>query len=141
MQMTKTEAKEQLETFFEKLGDKNSSILEEKNFVKASFGDAIIGFVLNDEDTLSCQSLVYRFRKPPREAILAAIDEESRDAPNGGGEIAFDESNFTLVLQKEYKAAVPADEFFGDMQELVEASLEWSNSVLSRVAEKAIPVS
>ncbi len=139
MKMTKAEAKEQLEAFLAKLGDKNASVLEERDFVKANIGDAIMGFVYRNEETLMCQSLIYRFRNRPKENILKAIDAESKDAPNGGGEVAFDPENFTLVLQKDYKAKVSEEDFFNDMEKLAQASLVWSNEVLQRVAERAIP--
>lgn len=139
MEMTKTQAQEQLVAFFKKLGDKNPSIFEEKNFVKAMLGDAIMGFVYNGDETLKCQSLIYRFRKTPKDSVLEAIEIESKNAPDGGGEIAFDDENFTLLLQKDYKKSVSDEEFYSDMQKLAEASLIWSNEVLQKVAERAIP--
>lgn len=139
MEMTKTQAREQLVDFFEKLGDRNPSIFEEKNFVKANLGDAIMGFVYNGDETLKCQSLIYRFRKPPKDSVMEAIEFESQNAPNGGGEVAFDEENRTLLLQKDYKQKVAEEDFYSDMQQLAEASLVWSNEVLQKVAERAIP--
>lgn len=140
MKMTKDEAKTQVTEFFKQIGDKEPDIFKSKNFAKAMIGEAIMGFVYQDDETLSCQSLIYRFRRKPQDAIMNAIEEESRNAPNGGGEIAFDEENFTLVLQKNYVEKTEQEEFFNDMQNLAQASLVWSNEVLSRVAEKAIAV-
>ncbi len=137
MQMTKDQAKTQIDNFFAKLGENEVSSFEEKNFAKAMIGETIMGFVYNGEQSLKCQSLIYRFRKAPQETIMNAIEEESKNAPNGGGEIALDEKNFTLVLQKEYQENVSDEDFYNDMQKLAKASLVWSNEVLNRVAEKA----
>jgi chromosome segregation and condensation protein ScpB len=132
------EAKTQVGEFFIRLGEKQSSVFEEKNFAKAMIGDAIMGFVFKAEDeTLSCQSLIYRFRKMPQTKIMDAIEEESKTSPKGGGDIAFDDQNLTLVLQKDYQTIVSAEDFYNDMQNLAQTSLIWSNEVLSRVAEKA----
>lgn len=139
MQMTKQEAKTQVEAFFEKIGDKDVSVFNEKNFAKALIGEAIMGFVYNEDETLLCQSLIYRFRKPPQQKVMEAIEFESQNAPKGGGEIAFDEENFTLVLQRDYQQKVSEDDFYNDMQKLAKASLIWSDEVLQRVAERAIP--
>ena len=136
MEMTKAQAKKQLEVFFEKLGDTNPSIFEGNNFVKATLGDAIMGFVYEDDDTLKCQSLIYRFRKKPKEAVMNAIEIESQNAPNGA-DIAFDEANFTLVLQKNYTEKISDDDFYKTMQGLAESSFVWSNEILDKVAKRA----
>lgn len=140
MHMNIDDAKNQLEDFFTRLGEQKSSVFEENNSTKALVGDAIMGFVYKADETLTCQSLIYRFRRSPQENIMNAIEEESKMAPKGGGEIAFDDKNFTLVLQKDYREKVSGDDFFNDMQNLAQASLIWSNEVLSRVAEKAFAV-
>ena len=137
--MTKDEAKQQIEAFLAQLGDKEASVFDEKNFAKAQLGDAFMGFVYGDNEKLSCQALIYRFRKPPKEQVMDAIEAESKNAPNGGGEIAFDEDNFTLLLQKDFGEKVSNEEFYKDMQDLAQASLVWSNEVLTRVAERAYP--
>ncbi len=137
--MTKEEAATQISEFFSKIGSKTTTVFDEINFAKAMIGEAIMGFVYDEDETLSCQSLIYRFRKTPLESVIKAVDEEAKTAPNGGGEIAFDDENFTLLLQKDYQKKVSNDEFFNDMQELAQASLIWSSVVLQRVAERAIP--
>lgn len=139
MQMTKQQAKEQIENFLAKIGDTNSTVFDDKNFAKAMIGEAILGFVYNGDENLKCQSLIYRFRKTPKESVMNAIEEESKNAPKGGGEIAFDDENFTLVLQKDYGEKVSSEDFYDDMQKLAQASLVWSSEVLQRVAERAIP--
>lgn len=135
--MTRHEAKSQLDAFFEKLGNKDANLFEESNVARATIGEAFMGFVFNENKSLSCQSLIYRFRKMPKKAIMDAIESESTAALNGGGEIAFDEDNLSLILQKEYTDKVSNEQFYRDIQELAETSLIWSNEVLSRVAEKA----
>ena len=137
--MTKNEARQQIEAFLAELGDGQASVFEEKNFTKAQLGDAIMGFVFSEDDILSCQALIYRFRKQPKEQVMDAIEAESESAPNGGGEVAFDEENLTLLLQKDFSEKVPEESFYKDMQNLAEASLIWSNEVLTRVAERAYP--
>ncbi len=137
--MTKQQAKEQIENFLTKIGDTNSTVFDNKNFAKAMIGEAIMGFVYNGNNNLKCQSLIYRFRTSPKESVMNAIEKESKNAPKGGGEIAFDDENFTLVLQKDYEDNVSTEDFYDDMQKLAQASLVWSSEVMQRVAVRAIP--
>ncbi len=141
MNMTKDEAKTQVEAFLEKLGSNESNVFEEKNFAKVMIDQAIMGFVFKENETLSCQSLIYRFRREPKDSVMKAIEEESKTAPTGGGEVAFDDENLTLVLQKEYTEKISDEMFYNDMKSIAEASFVWSLEVLDRVAEKAFSAS
>lgn len=135
--MKQSEAKQQLEAFFRKLG-KQASFFDEKNFAQARIGEAFIGFEYGEADgVLSAQALIYRFRKPPRDEILDAVLAEETDANAGGGRIVFAGESLSLYLQKDFAEIVVDKQFYEQINRLARASLEWSGEILARVAEKA----
>lgn len=134
--MTKDEAKQTLEAFFSKLGEK-ASFFDESEFAKARIGEAIVGFEYDETDGfLSCQALIYRFRREPRDELLDAAFAEDSAQENGGGRIVYDSETFSLYLQRDYSEAVAGDEFFEQIHELALASLRWNSEILTRAAEK-----
>lgn len=134
--MKKSEAKEQIETFFRKLG-KQVSIFEDANFAKAQIGEAFLGFEFDDEaNLLSCRALIYRFRRAPREKVLQAIYAEETAANNGGGRVIYDAGESTLYLRRDFTEITGEEQFYNRINQLAAASLKWNGELLQRVAEK-----
>lgn len=132
--MTKEEAKQTLEAFFSRLGEK-ASFFDGKDFAKARIGEAVVGFEYDDADgVLSCEALIYRFRREPRDEILDAAFAEENE--NGGGRVVYDSENLSLYLQQDFKETIAEAEFFEQIHELAIASLRWNSEILARVAEK-----
>ena len=134
--MTKQEAKQQLETFFRQLGIE-ISFFEDKNFVRANVGEAVLGFEFIESDgRLDAQALIYRFRRLPSAEILEAIFAEEKNADTGGGTIRFDEDNLSLFLEKKIVGKIADEKFYEQINRLARASLLWSSRVLQNAAEK-----
>lgn len=134
--MTKEEAKQTLEAFFSRLGEK-ASFFDGKDFAKARIGEAVIGFEYDDADgVLSGEALIYRFRREPRDEILDAAFAEGDAKENGGGRIVYDSENFSLYLQRDFTEKIDDAEFFEQIHELALASLRWNSEVLTRIAGK-----
>lgn len=133
--MNQAEAKQQVEAFFQRLGEK-ISFSEEKNFAKARVGEAILGFEFDETDgVLSCQALIYRFRNAPRDEILdAAFAEE--DSATDGFRVVFDSENRSLYLQRDYAEKIDDNVFYEQVNRLASASIVWNSEVLCRIAEK-----
>jgi hypothetical protein len=135
--MTKDEAKRQMAAFFRRLGEKKE-IFGERNFVKARVGEAFLGFEYDETDgILSCQALIYRFRREPRDEILdAAFAEENR---TGGGRVVFDSQSLALYLQRDYAEKTDDAVFDEEVRRLAADSLVWSGEILGRLAENVAP--
>ena len=134
--MTKEEAKQQLEAFFRKLGIK-ASFFDDKNFAKANIGEAVLGFeFLEEKQILQTKALIFRFRRPPEPKILSAIYAEANEQNSGGGEIYLDEEDLSLYLEKDFDEKLDDDIFYEQVNNLAQASLLWSGSILQQVAEK-----
>jgi hypothetical protein len=134
--MTKDEAKNQLGAFFRRLGEKGS-FFDDENFAKARIGEAFLGFEYDETDgVLSCQALIYRFRREPKDEILDAAFAEDNAAQTGGGRLVFDSGALSLYLQRDFTD--PADDriFYEEINRLASASLVWNGEVLGRIAEK-----
>ncbi|MCD9185727.1 MAG: hypothetical protein LUM44_04800 [Pyrinomonadaceae bacterium] len=132
--MTKEEAKQILEAFFSRLGEK-ASFFDGRDFAKARIGEAVVGFEYDEADgVLSCEALIYRFRREPRDEILDAAFAEENE--NGGGRVVYDSETLSLYLQCDFQEAVAETEFFEQIHELAVASLHWNSGILTRVAEK-----
>ncbi|HVE56078.1 MAG TPA: hypothetical protein VNB22_04565, partial [Pyrinomonadaceae bacterium] len=85
--MTREEAKQQIEAFFRRLGEK-ASFFDEKMYVESRIGETLIGFEYDvAQEILSAQALIYRFRSAPKDNVLDAIFGEESDATSGGGRV------------------------------------------------------
>jgi hypothetical protein len=97
--MTREEAKLQIETFFNRLGEKTTSFFAPKPYVETQIGEALIGFEYDDdEEILSVQALIYRFRNEPQDNILDAVFAEESDATTGGGRVVFKTDKMDLYI-------------------------------------------
>ena len=135
--MTKEEAKQQIEAFFRRLGEK-ASFFNEKNFVEARIGEAVMGFEYDEaEDVLSAQALIYRFRNEPKDNVLDAIFAEESEANSGGGRLVFNSENFAFYLQRDFTEKIGENVFFEGINRLAQASLRWNSEILTKAAEKA----
>lgn len=132
--MEKREAEQQIEVFFSRLGEK-ASFSDGKDFAKARIGEAVVGFEYDEADgVLSCEALIYRFRREPRDEILDAAFAEENE--NGGGRVVYDSETLSLYLQQDFQEKIAEAEFFEQVHELAIASLCWNGEILARVAEK-----
>jgi hypothetical protein len=134
--MTKEEAKQQLEVFFRKLGTE-ASLFNEQKFVQARIGESFVGFEFDETDgTLSCQALIYRFRREPRDEVLDALFAEESEANNGGGRIVFDSGNFSLYLQRDFEEKTDDALFYEQVNALAWASMVWNGEIVEHAAAK-----
>ena len=135
--MTREEAKQQIEAFFRRLGEK-ASFFDEKMSVETRIGETLVGFEYDEtEEILSAQALIYRFRSEPKDNVLDAIFGEESDATSGGGRVVFNSETFTFYLQRDFKEKVGDNVFYEDVNRLAQASLRWSSEILTQAAEKA----
>jgi len=124
--MTREEAKQQIEAFFRRLGEK-ASFFDEKMYVESRIGETLIGFEYDEtEEILSAQALIYRFRSEPKDKVLDAIFGEESDATSGGGRVVFNSETFTFYLQRDFKEKVGENVFYEGI------NLEQRNSDESR---------
>ena len=134
--MTREEAKQQLEAFFRKIGI-TASFFEDKNFAKATVGEALIGFeFVQTESVLKAQALIYRFRNSPNPKVIEAIFAEQKNSDTGGGTIHFETEDLSLFLEKNFIKKLPDEEFYKQVNQLAQASLLWSNQILLQITEK-----
>lgn len=132
--MIKEEAKQQLEAFFRTLGS-DASILDEKNYVQARVGESVLGFEYDEADgILSCQALIYRFRREPRDEVLDALFAAESEANSGGGRIVFDSETFSLYLQRDFTEKIEDEKFSAQVNALARASLQWSGEIIEQAA-------
>ena len=135
--MTREEAKQQIEAFFRRLGEK-ASFFDEKMYVESRIGETLIGFEYDEtEEILSAQALIYRFRSEPKDKVLDAIFGEESDATSGGGRVVFNSETFTFYLQRDFKEKVGENVFYEGINRLAQTSLRWNNEILTKAAEKA----
>ena len=133
--MTREEAQQQLEAFFRKLGIK-ASFFDDKNYVKASVGEAVIGFeFLETGGILKAQALIYRFRNNPNPVLIEALITEQQNSDTGGGNVMFNTDDLSLFLEKTFTEKLPDDEFYAQINQLAQASLVWSGQILPQIAE------
>ncbi|CAN5695559.1 hypothetical protein BH20ACI4_BH20ACI4_11450 [soil metagenome] len=134
--MTRAEAKQQLEAFFRKIGI-TASFFEDKNFAKATIGEALIGFEFAEtEGVLNAQALIYRFRNAPNQKVVEAIFAEQQNTETGGGKINFDSEDFSLFLEKSFTGKNADEEFYKQINLLAQTSLIWSSQILPQIAEQ-----
>lgn len=133
--MTREEAQQQLEAFFRTLGIK-ASFFDDKNFVKATVGEAVIGFeFLEAEGVLKAQALIYRFRNNPNPILIEALITEQQNSDTGGGNVHFNDEDLSLFLEKTFTEKLPDEEFYKQVNQLAQASLLWSSQILPQIAE------
>lgn len=134
--MTREEAKQQLESFFRLLGSE-ASMFNEQKFVQARVGESFVGFEFDEADNiLSCQALIYRFRREPRDEILDAIFAEESEANNGGGRIVFDSDTLSLYLQRDFDEKIDDASFYERVNLLGRASIVWNGEIVGNAAAK-----
>ncbi|HEX8247073.1 MAG TPA: hypothetical protein VF599_02725 [Pyrinomonadaceae bacterium] len=134
--MTREEAKQQLENFFRKLGSE-ASIFNEQKFVQARIGESFVGFEFDEtDDILSCQALIYRFRRAPADEILDALFAEESEANSGGGRIVFDSETFSLYLQRDFAEKIDDASFYEQVNALAWASMVWNGEIVEHAAAK-----
>jgi hypothetical protein len=134
--MTREEAKQQLENFFRRLGNE-APVLDEKNYVQARIGEALVGFEFDEaDDVLSCEALIYRFRREPADQILDALFAEESEANNGGGRIVFDSETFSLYLQRDFAEKIDDASFYEQVNALARASMVWNGEIVGHAAAK-----
>lgn len=134
--MTKEHAKQQLEAFFLRIGQK-ASLFDDKDVVKARIGEAILGFEFHeDRQVLSAEAFVYRFRQVPQNEVLDAIQAAGQVSDTGGGSVVYDANELTVYLQRDFTDQIAGDMFYSKVNQLAAASLRWNSDVLERVAEK-----
>ena len=132
--MTREEAKQQLEAFFRRLGI-TASFFEDKNFAKATIGEALIGFeFIESEGVLNAQALIYRFRNSPNQTVIEAIFAEQKNSDTGGGNVHFETEDLSLFLEKSFTEKISDEEFYQQVNELAQASLIWSSQILPQIA-------
>ena len=133
--MTREEAKQQLEAFFRKLGI-TASFFEDKNFAKATIGEALVGFEFVEADgVLNAQALIYRFRNNPNPLLIEALFAEANSSDTGGGKISFSPDDLSLYLEKTFSRKLPDAEFYEQVNQIARASLIWSSRTLPQIAE------
>lgn len=133
--MTREEAKQQLEAFFRKLG-LSTSVLNETNFVKATVGEAVIGFEFSETDNiLIAKALIYRFRNNPNPLLIEALITEQKNSDTGGGFVNFETDDLSLSLEKTFVEKLADEDFYEQVNQLAQASLVWSNQILPQIAE------
>ena len=134
--MTREEAKQQLEAFFRKIGI-TASFFEDKNFAKATVGEALIGFEFAEADgVLNSRALIYRFRNPPNQIVIEAILAEQQNSDTGGGNVNFETEDLSLFIEKSFTEKLSDEEFYKQINQLAQASLIWSSQILPQIAEK-----
>lgn len=134
--MKQSEAKQQIEAFFRKLGNK-ATFFEDTNFVKAQIGEAFLGFeFVKDANLLSCRALIYRFRRAPPDKVLRAVYAEENETNSGGGKVIFDADELTLYLRRDFTEITDDVQFYNQINQLAAASLKWNGEILERAAEK-----
>lgn len=134
--MTREEAKQQLEAFFRKLGI-TVSVFDDKNFVKATIGEAVTGFEFSEpEGILIAQALIYRFRNNPNPLLIEALIAEQKNSDTGGSFVHFAPDDLSLSLEKTFSEKLSDEEFYEQVNRTAQASLAWSNQILPQIAEK-----
>lgn len=120
--MTKQEAKDQIESFFRKLGEE-ISVFDDTNYAKAKIGTSSLVFEYTEEETLACVALIHKFDENPPAEILQAIEDAAENEIDD--EIHFDEFTKSLFLERIYEEKLSDDKFYSEMRNLSDSSLVW----------------
>ena len=135
--MTREEAKQQIENFFNRLGEKTASFFDRKSYVVTRIGEALVGFEYDDyEQILSVQALIYRFRNEPPDDVLDAVFAEESDANTGGGRVVFNSENLAFYLERDFQEKIGDNVFYEGINKLARASLRWHGEILTQAAGK-----
>lgn len=135
--MTREEAKQQIEEFFRRSGEKTVAFFDRKSFVETRIGGALVGFEYDErEEILSAQALIYRFRGEPQDKILDAVFAEESEANSGGGRVVFNSENLAFYLERDFQEKVGDNVFYEGINKLAWASLRWHREILAKAAEK-----
>ena len=132
--MKKEEAINLIKAFFTSKEFPLNSFNSENNYFQAMVDDSIVAFNFRDE-MLICSSLIYEFQRPPKTKVLEEIEAEADLEKRG--KVKFEEENRTLYISKEFAEVIEEEDFINKMNLLIDASKNWSNEVLDRVASKA----
>ena len=136
--MTKAEAKQQIEAFFSRLGEKRASFFNDRLHAQARIGESVIGFEYDEtQEILSAQALIYRFRSEPQDHVLDAIFAEENESNSGGGRVVFNSETNAFYLQRDFQEKVGDNVFYEGINKLAQASLRWNSEILANAAEKA----
>ena len=136
--MTREEAKQQIEAFFRRLGERKASFFDAKTHVEARIGETLIGFEYDEQAALlSAQALIYRFRSAPQDAVLDAVFAEENESNSGGGRVVFNSENDAFYLQRDFREKIGDDVFYEAINQLAQASLRWHSEILMSAAAKA----
>jgi hypothetical protein len=136
--MTKEEAKQQVEAFFRRLGEKKASFFNDESHTEARIGESLIGFEYDEQaEILSAQALIYRFRNEPQDKVLDAVFAEESESNSGGGRVVFNSENSAFYLQRDFQEKVGDNVFYEGINRLAQASLRWNSEILTNAAEKA----
>ena len=136
--MTKAEAKQQIEAFFSRLGERRASFFNDKLHTQARIGESVIGFEYDEtQEILSAQALIYRFRGEPQDHVLDAIFAEENESNSGGGRVVFNSETNAFYLQRDFQEKVGDNVFYEGINKLAQASLRWNSEILANAAEKA----
>ena len=135
--MTREEAKLQIEAFFNRMGEKTASFFDPKPYVETQIGAALVGFEYDDdEEILSAQALIYRFRSEPKDNVLDAVFGEETELNNGGGRIVFNSENLAFYLERDFQEKIGDNVFYEGIHKLAHASLRWHGDILTQAAGK-----
>jgi len=136
--MTKAEAKQQIEAFFSRLGERRASFFKDKLHTEARIGEAVVGFEFDETaEILSAQALIYRFRNEPKDDVLDAIFGEENESNSGGGRVVFNSETNAFYLQRDFQEKVGENVFYEGVNRLAQASLRWNREILANAAQKA----
>lgn len=132
--MKKEEAINLIKAFFTSRDFPLNSFNSENNHFQTMFDESIVAFNFRD-DVLICSSLIYEFQRIPKAKVLAEIEAEANLEKRGT--VKFEEENRTLYISKEFAEVIEEEDFINKINLLIDASKNWSNEVLDRVASKA----
>lgn len=132
--MQKEEAINLIKAFFTSKDFPLNGFNSENNYFQAMIDEEIVAFNFRDE-ILTCSALIYEFQRPPKTKVLAEIETEADLEKRG--KIKYEEENRTLYISKEFAKVIEEEDFINKMNLLIDASKNWSNEVLDRVASKA----
>ena len=135
--MTRDEAKTLVQAYL--LTHKQSSEgLNAQGFGGAVIGDAQIYFEYHGKtNQLEVSALVYKFRDRPKAGVLEGFSaEEKAGTDTGGGAVDYEPENKSLFLSRYYAEVPPVETFQQHLEQLMKASLHWSQEVLERVASR-----
>lgn len=132
--MKKQEAKDQVESFFRKLGEE-VSVFDEANFAKAQIGTSSLIFEYTEEETLACVALIHKFDDPPKKEILKAIEDAAENEIDDS--IHFDEFTKSLFLERIYNEKLDDEDFYAEMRNLSDSSLVWRKDFINSDLENS----